>query len=135
MVGLQGAVLLHPVLGGGQGLGAVGGAVGGVGGPPPSSLITPFTALLLTGDITVTSVQLDVTTNTSLSSLSSSWFLFSNDGTGRVNFPGQAPRNMAWVLLFEPPPEIAMASGQNHNDGDEENIEGAKGQYDWVLPL
>jgi hypothetical protein len=36
------------------------GAVGGVCGPPPFFLITPFTALLLTGDITVTGVQLDV---------------------------------------------------------------------------
>ena len=71
------------------------GAVGGVGGPPPSSLITPFTALLLTGDITVTGVQLDVAPHASLPSLSSSWFLLPRDGTGRVNVLGQASRYMA----------------------------------------
>ena len=36
------------------------GAVGGVFSPPPSSLISPFTALLLTGHVAVTRVKLDV---------------------------------------------------------------------------
>ena len=44
-------------------------------------------------------------------------------------------RVIPWLLQFHSSPEITMAFGQHHNDGDEDEVEGAQGQDDHVLPL
>ena len=69
------------------------GAVGGVCGPPPSSLLTPFTALLLTGDFTVTGVQLDVAPWSVIFALFSSVCLLAR--TGGVQVSNQCVRKVA----------------------------------------